>query len=184
MNAHAKKPAGFATGLSISDRRTPAADQDVETITHSQQGSSTKNPPKEAPFSWIWKGEEYVSIPEGAYDAHCVKWIPAKWVRHWGRYSLNLKFWILAESVELTMFVNFAENKKTPGLQSKFFKSWTLVNGDFPRRGEVMSADIFVDPSLLYTVRVVNADIDSEGKAKPECSIYSKVSEILKVRRP
>jgi hypothetical protein len=184
LTANAKKPVAFTTGLSISDRRTPAADQDVQTITHSQQGSSTKNPPKEAPISWIYNGEEYVSIPAGPYDAHCVKWIPPKRVNHWGRYSQNLKFWILAESVELTMFINFGDNKKMPGLQSKFFKSWVMVNGDFPKRGEFMSPEIFVDPSVIYTVKVVNADIDSEGKVKPEGSIYSKVSEILKARRP
>jgi hypothetical protein len=120
----------------------------------------------------------------GAYDAHCVKWIRPTWVPQWGRHSFNLKLWILAESVELTLFLNFGDNKKIPGSQSKFFKSWVLVNDGLPRRGEGMSPEIFVDPSLLYTVKVVDAAIDSEGKAKPECSIYSKVSEILKVRRP
>jgi hypothetical protein len=134
---------------------------------------------------WVYEGVQYLRIPEGHYSAFCVRWHGPEYVPGFGRYSLRLIFLILSEQVELAMFINWAKSKdQLPGPHSKYFHAWMKVNAGFPRRGEAMSPDLFTDPSLLYTVQVKDAGVDSKGKAKAEYAIYSRVDEILEVTRP
>jgi hypothetical protein len=173
MSLNAKKPVlGFAkTGLSISDQRIQAASQDVQTLAHSQQASNEKS----APISWTWRGDNFVKIAGGTYDAICRRWTGPHWIPAYRRYGFRLFFYVLAEDVEVTMFINFGSKPRPPkSVASNYFKAWTMVNGDAPRRDQQMTPDLFLDVGLLYP---------TTKKDKPPCLVYSRVKEIIRVIR-
>ena len=179
MNVNAKKPVAFTTGLSIPTG-TPAADQDAPTIVCSQQATRQKEP-----FPWTWRGAEFVRVTPGKYEAICVGYRGPEYVPAYRRYSLILFFLLLADDVEVAMFFNFGSNpKRRPGPLSRYFVAWVKTNGERPRRGQSMSPEIFTTPGLIYTIRVVDANIDAAKADKPPCLIYSRAEEILEVHRP
>ncbi len=47
-----------------------------------------------------------------------------------------------------------------------------------------MRLETFLEPGLIYLVRVQDAIKDSKDELKPDALIYSRVTEILKVERP
>jgi hypothetical protein len=184
LNANAKKPVAFTTGFS-NHSETPAADQVVLTIADSQQAIQRKEA-KQKPISWTWRGAQFVRINPGKYMAWCVEWKGPEWVPAYRRYSFRLIFRPVAEDVEVTMFINFGKSSEPPrSMASRYFKAWTMANGEAPLRSQPMVPAVFVEQGLTYTIEIEDASIDPTTKQdRPACLVYSRVKEILSVSRP
>jgi hypothetical protein len=117
--------------------------------------------------------------------ATCCRWKGPEWIPAYRRYGFRLIFQLVSEDIEVTMFINFGAKPQPPqSLASRYFKAWTVANGDAPLRGQAMAPTVFVEEGLLYTVEVEDAAIDpTTKKDKPDCLIYSRVKEILNVTR-
>jgi hypothetical protein len=153
-------------------------------IPRSQQETGAKQAAKE-PFSWIWRGTEFVRVTPGNYEAICVGWKGPEYAPAYQRYSLRVNFRLLSEGAEVAMFFNFGRKPaQAPGPLSRYFCAWVKVNGGLPRRGQSMAPEIFMEAGLPYTIRVADAAIDSKKADKPDCLIYSRAEEIIEVRRP
>jgi hypothetical protein len=137
-------------------------------------------------LSWSWRGANFVRVEPGSYMATCSRWKGPEWIPAYRRYGFRPIFQLVSEDVEVTMFINFGAKAEPPkSLASRYFKAWTIANGEAPLRGQPMAPTVFIDEGLLYTVKVEDASIDpTTNKDKPTCLIYSRVKEILSVTRP
>jgi hypothetical protein len=136
-------------------------------------------------LSWSWRGANFVRIEPSPYMATCCRWKGPEWIPAYRRYGFRLIFQLVSEDIEVTMFINFGAKPQPPqSLASRYFKAWTVANGDAPLRGQAMAPAVFVEEGLLYTIEVEDAAIDpTTKKDKPDCLIYSRVKEILNVTR-
>ena len=133
----------------------------------------------------IWQGADYPRVLSGDYQAVCVGWQGPQWVRAYRRWSLRLEFSLLSEDSHVSAFLNMGANPERPhiGRRSKFYVLWCQANGEMPRKGQQIALETFTEPGLLYLVRVENGLNDSNGDAKPDLLVYSRVTEVLKVER-
>jgi hypothetical protein len=131
-------------------------------------------------------GDNFVKVEPGVYRAICLRWKGPEWIPAYRRYGFRLIYHLLAEDLEVTMFINFGDKPVPPkSIASNYFKAWTIANGEAPLRGQAMPPTVFTDDGLLYTIEVEDASIDPKTKKdKPACLVYSRVKEILSVTRP
>jgi hypothetical protein len=98
-----------------------------------------------------------------------------------------VEFELLSESksVRVCSFFNMGSNRVRPraGRQSRYFKAWTLANGELPRRGQAMSPEAFLD-GQVYEIEVGNSYKDSEERQKTDAEVYSRVTAILSAAQP
>jgi hypothetical protein len=130
----------------------------------------------------IWDGAEYPRVAEGRYTAVASRIQGPEWVRRYGRWSLMVEFDLLgeSESVGVCIFFNMGTNRAQPkaGRHSRYFKAWTLANGDLPRRGQAMSPEVFLE-GQVYEIEVENSGKDSEERQKTDAEVYSRVTAIV-----
>ncbi len=138
------------------------------------------------PTAWTWRGAAFVKIQPGKYMACCSGWKGPEWVPAYRRYSFRLIFRPIAEDVDITMFINFGKSPEPPrSIASRYFKAWTMANGEAPLLGQPMVPTVFVEPGLTYVIEVEDASIDPTTKEdRPACLVYSRVKEIQSCRRP
>lgn len=104
-----------------------------------------------------------------------------EWLRGNQRWSLRVGCAGVHEPVSLSLFLNLAGDKNapgTPGRQSKFYKHWTMANGEPPRKGRPMNWDVFLDRYFMAQVEKVTKN--SKGVEKPEGEIYSHISHFIR----
>jgi len=106
-------------------------------------------------------------------------------VKRYRRWSIRLEFSLLDEAIEVSAFFNLGANPDEPfiGRRSRYFEAWSQTNGGPPKNGQRMTPATFIDPTLLYTVRVEDATKDSDEQEKPDALVYSRVTKILKVEQ-
>jgi hypothetical protein len=91
------------------------------------------------------------------------------------------------DGTAISGFFNMGSDPAMPqpqGRRSRFYAAWCMANGEMPRKGQEMRLETFLEPGLIYLVRVQDAIKDSKDELKPDALIYSRVTEILKVERP
>lgn len=135
-----------------------------------------------SPFTW--RGAEYPRIEPGRYLVCGLKHQGPDWVRAFRRWSIRIEFTFAHEPGSASAFFNMGSDPLGPriGRQSKYFKAWTLANGELPRKGQEMTPDVFFD-GQLFTVSIEDARYDGEGNAKSDAEIYSRITAFHEVQR-
>jgi hypothetical protein len=124
---------------------------------------------------------EYCRVDPGVYRAVCVEKQGPELSRIWKQYRLRLGFSLLDDGSLVSMFLNLGAKAKMPGARSNIYRLWTLVKGRRPRPKEQCSLDCFVNPHILYTVRV---DYSADGKRDASDPMaFSRVVEVVGVER-
>ena len=136
-------------------------------------------------LSLTWMGVDLPRVTPGDYQAVCIGWQGPEWVRAFRRWSIRLEFTLLAEGVNVSVFLNMGNDPSGPriGRRSRFYEAWCLANGEPPWKGQEMTLETFTEAELLYLVRVADATKDGKDETKPDALIYSRVTEILRVER-
>ena len=132
-----------------------------------------------------WQGADLPRVSPGDYQAVCVAWQGPEWCIAFRRWSLRLEFSLLDCGTLVSCFFNFGD-KSRPCIQgrlAKFYRAWSLANGELPRKGQDMALETFTDPSLIYLVRVEDCTADSKQGTKLDPLIYSRATKILKIER-
>jgi hypothetical protein len=135
--------------------------------------------------SIVWEGATYPRISPGIYQGFCVGWQGPEQLRAFRkRWSIRLEFSLLAEEQYVSGFFNLGSGTRPHiGSRSRFYRVWTMANGDTPCKGQQMTLDTLTEPWLLYTVQVADGSKDEHQSDKPDALIYSKVVEVLRVER-
>jgi len=180
LTPNTKTPAPIRAGV---PKQRPVLDDEDE-MTHSKANvlsiASGRTPAKQ--FSWQAPEVHFERVNSGNYDAIAVNYQGPEKVRRYGRWSLRVGFHLLAEDVEISMYLNFGRGERPVITKhGRFFEAWCMVNGDVPRLDQRMTPDIFLEQGLIFTVLVVDAAISAERLQKPAEQIYSRVEKILKV---
>lgn len=134
----------------------------------------------------VWQGAEYPCISPGRYQVRGAKIHGPQWVRRYRRWSLRIEFDLVNEPGNVSMFFNLGtdpEHPKPPGRHSKYWRAWTLANGEPPHRGEKMTPDRFLEGQFFY-VMVGYVKQRDDGQVKDQAELYSVVTEILSVEWP
>ena len=137
------------------------------------------------PAGPVWEGAEYARVTPGTYSAVAVRIQGPEQVRRYRRWSLLVEFELLGESdIRVCCFLNLGNDplRLKVGRQSKYFKAWTIANGEMPRKGQRMNPDVFMD-GQVFQVEVKDAGVDSEGERKADSEVYSRVTKILSAVR-
>ena len=120
-------------------------------------GQETRGPKSNSAPLPVWNGAEYKRILPGRYSAVAVRVQGPEWVRQYSRWSLLVEFELLGESgaVRVCAFFNMGNDKKEPkaGRQSRFFRAWTIANGELPRKGHEMDLKVFLDGQVWAKLR-------------------------------
>ena len=144
---------------------------------------SAKIHPIDVASTFIWRGPDYPLLTPGRYTVRGSRFQGPQWVPTYRRWSLRVEFALTTEPGSVSAFFNFGADKSGAklGRQSRYFKAWTIANGELPRRGQAMTPDVFLD-GQFFEVEVASCDSDSEGKAKPEAEVYSRIVKIISAR--
>jgi hypothetical protein len=132
----------------------------------------------------VWRGANYVRVPEGRYRAVAVRYQGPEWVLAFSRWSLLVEFELLDDGTRVCAFYNFGNDRAEPKIArgGNYFKAWTRANGELPRKGQAMSQDVFLE-GQLYTLEVKDSRRNGQEKEKNDAEIYSVVAEIVGVER-
>ena len=131
-----------------------------------------------------WNGPDYPSIPAGVYSVTGKRAQGPEFVRSYRRWSIRIEFAPLDGSGTVSRFFNLgSRDKPTIGRQSLYFKWWVAANGEFPKRGQEMTPDVFFEDQIFEVV-VEDACLNSEQLQKGTSEIYSRVTELRTVVRP
>lgn len=127
-----------------------------------------------------WDGPEYARVLPGRYDAVVTRYQGPEWVRRYRRWSLMVEFELLCESKRVCAFFNMGNNPERPhaGPQSRYFRAWTLANGERPRTKQKLDPSVFLD-GQIFKVEVGDSQADAEGQQKDESLVYSRVTAVL-----
>jgi hypothetical protein len=130
----------------------------------------------------IWRGADYARVSAGSYQAIAIRHQGPEWIRPFSRWSLLVEFELLDDGALVCAFYNFGSNRGGPEVMRRgnYFKAWTLANGELPRKGQLMSPDVFLD-GQIFTVEVKDSRKDPAETEKADAEIYSKVTAILNV---
>ena len=133
----------------------------------------------------VWQGDTYARVPPGIYRAVCTGWQGPQWVRAFRRWSIRLNFALLGCEADVSGFLNLGNDpkRKSFGRRSNYYKLWCQANGEAPCKGQRMLRDTFIEPGLLYTLHVGDANKDEHQAEKADALVYSKAMRILRVDR-
>lgn len=114
-------------------------------------------------------------IPDGRYLAEFVRHDVGEIVKGAKRVFL---FFRIAEGeyTDVELFASFNLGRKGPGPRSRYYATWTAVNGRPPRRRQVLSPRIFKGNNFWITTRTVDRDI--HGNERPDDQKYSIIDRI------
>jgi hypothetical protein len=133
----------------------------------------------------VWEREQYARITSGRHLVRVVKLQGPEWVRAFRRWSLRLECVVVEDGALLSAFFNLGgtpDAPSMPGRQSKYFRAWTMANGEAPRKGQPLDWNIFLDK--FFTAEVADCSKDSKDREKSEGEIYSKITDFLRFEGP
>jgi hypothetical protein len=83
------------------------------------------------------------------------------------------------DEVRVCAFFNFGNDpiQPKPGRQSRYFRAWTIANGELPRKGQLMDPKVFLD-GQQFEIEVDYSMNDSDDNPKDFAEVYSKVVRI------
>ena len=131
----------------------------------------------------VWQGKEYPKHDCGERMVRFHKIHGPEWVQAFQRWSVRLEGHFMDEPGEISCFMNLGNRREAPyvGKRSRYYKAWTVANGDSPQPG-AMSPEIFLDKCFLVLVQdsTQGPDFSENGERKLKASgdIYSHISEI------
>jgi len=118
-------------------------------------------------------------VEAGPYEARCIDAPPAYFDAGFRRWVQALTFELHPNLEVLHAFLNLGTGKQPhAGQRSNYFKAWVIAKGRPPRRGDRMTADVFLNQ--LFEVDVSDVSTDCEGLDKAEPLIYSRVSRVVR----
>jgi hypothetical protein len=134
--------------------------------------------------SMAWHGAERPQITPGEYSARCTGFQGPMLVRQFGVWKVRLEFVLDPDDHLVSCFFALGQDKKNLhiGQRSKYWKAWVRANGSPPRQGQDMSPGVFVNESLVYTVKVSNATKDGKNPVEEKALAYSRIDDILSIR--
>jgi len=139
------------------------------------------------PKSPVWDGPNYAHVAPGRYAAIVTRIQGPEWCFRYRRWSLLVEFELLGEkdSVRVCAFFNMGNDpaKTHAGRQSRYFKAWTIANGELPRRGQIL------DPAVFMEGQIFQIDVDDSSTApgereKTDAEIYSRVTAVVSCVQP
>ncbi|WP_263382254.1 hypothetical protein [Granulicella arctica] len=132
----------------------------------------------------VWTGPEYPVLRPGKYTVRGLSIQGPDWVRSYFRWSLRIEFGLTTETESVSAFFNFGSDAAKPriGRQSRYYKAWVVANGEHPRKGEEMSANVFLE-GQFFEVEVDDCNRDAEGNSKPGADTYSRITRIISAVR-
>jgi len=129
----------------------------------------------------VWNKEAYSVTDDGPILVRVVEIQGPEWVRNYQRWSLRIGCMGMLEPVSVSLFLNLAGDEggpSLPGRQSKFYKHWSMANGDSPRKGQAMNWNIFMDK--IFVAEVTKVEKNSKGEEKNGCEVYSRISRFIR----
>ena len=107
---------------------------------------------KDAPRGPVWEGPDYPRVSAGRYLATVTRVQGPELIRRYRRWSLLVEFQLLSEPehVRVCAFFNMGQDPARPrvGRNSRYFRAWTMANGELPRKGQQMTANTFQEGQL------------------------------------
>ena len=120
-----------------------------------------------------------IRVKAGPYEARCIDAPPTYFDAGFRRWGQALTFELCPNGEVLQAFLNLGTGKEPhAGPRSNYFKAWVIAKGRPPRRGDKMTADVFLNQ--LFEVDVCDVTTDCEGLSKAEPLIYSKVARLVR----
>jgi hypothetical protein len=147
---------------------------DESTVAPKPQRAAQKKPP-EISVKFL----EYPRISPGVYSVVGKSIQGPEWVRAYGSWRLRVEFETLSGDGPVSRFFNLGNNPDGPhaARRSMYLAWWSAANGEPLKRGQVPSADVFLD-GQVFTVRVDDSRSNSKREAKRDDEIYSRVTEL------
>jgi len=132
-----------------------------------------------------WEQDAYPRIDGGRrmVRAHLIH--GPEWVRSFSRWSLRIEFHLMDEPGTVSLFVNLGTDRERPtvgGRKSKFYRYWTLANGEPPRKHQTMNYDVFI--GKCFWAKVEDCVKDSAGKDKEDYDVYSRIVDLVELIAP
>jgi hypothetical protein len=128
--------------------------------------------------SLVWGSEQYPQIQPGEYELYCTE---AKVYFDPGLKVHKCRYRFIKPMDDdfppVYGFIHIGEQLKTPGRRSRYFREWSIANGDAPGKRQVMSPRIFQSKFFLVRVGWVLAR-QHDGKEHTSETRYSLVREI------
>ena len=132
-------------------------------------------------FGYVFKEEYRPLIPNGVYEAQCVKYDASFCLGKARKLFLHFKILEHGEHYNAKVFMAF--NMPYDGAikqGSKYFKTWVMVNGwRRPSRNAMMSPRLF--KNKIFKVRTRTCKPMHNGSEMPRDFWYSVVDEIVEV---
>lgn len=135
----------------------------------------------------VFDGKEYPRLDCGLREVRVREIQGPEWVRPYRRWSLRVGCHMLDEPGEVSAFFNLGSDPSRPsmgkGRQSKIYKLVKLALGRAPRRGEKVDFNLLL-VDKCFVVRIEDCKHDSDGQAKDEGEVYSRITEFVKCTGP
>lgn len=132
----------------------------------------------------VWEGAEYPQKIVGERLVLGVEIQGPEWLHRHRRWSIRIGFRLSDEPVTVSLFLNMGDDPTRPraGRQSNYYKAYSLANGGPPKRGEPMFPEVFLGKWFIAVVEECRKD--SEGNAKSEDQVYSRVTKLKALVEP
>src|ERR1041385_3983925 len=128
----------------------------------------------------VCKSDPYPRLAPGEYLMRCLAaacYPDPQYKR--GVCRLAFSSPLVHEGVTVYGFINLGDGTWCLGRRTRYWRAWTLANGAQPRRGQKMTARIFVNK--WFKVSIGDVVKDADGKDHSSAQVYSTVHEILEL---
>ena len=87
------------------------------------------------------------------------------------------------ESIRVCAFFNMGNGAQPKaGRLSRYFRAWTIANGELPYKGQRMDPEVFMEEQI-YEIEVDDCSKGINDELKSDAEIYSVVTRILSANR-
>jgi hypothetical protein len=127
----------------------------------------------------VWDGKEYPRHLPGERLVRGVSFQGPEWCNLYRRWSIRVEFALTDEPGVVSQFFNMGNDREKTqvGRMSKYFRAWSIANGEPPKRGEELSPSVFM--GQLFRVRLKDCSKNSEGIDKSAELVYSVVEQLI-----
>jgi hypothetical protein len=125
----------------------------------------------------VFAGAEYPRIEPGRYSAQCVhaKVYFDPGFRTW---KALLRYRLIDGGQEVYGFFNLGRGESpNAGRRSRYWKAWTLANGEPPGKRQIMTARVF--RGKVFLVELSDVTQTGDGKRHHVSAFYSTVKDVI-----